>query len=959
MMNDMPGGAGGAGGFNDPMGDKPITVTSVLKEFQGLKDKFKNEDEDDFSPYQDLEKATVLQECRVFSDSNVVTNHPRRCGMLITKLLYILNTGETLSSSETTEVFFGVTKLFQSQDHNLRRMMYLFIKEVAETCDPDDVIIVTSSLTKDMNSSEDLYRANSIRVLSRIIDATMLGAIERYLKQAIVDKNALVSSSALVSGILLYKISPEVVRRWVNEVTEGVSSQHEMVQYHALSLLYQIKAHDKLAVSKLVTQLSKSPMRSPLAVCLLIRYMSKILHDDISATNARAAYQFLESSLRHRSEMVMYEAARAICNLPGVEMNDLSPAINVLQMFLTSVKPALKFGTMRTLSEVAAKYPMSILKCNPDMEVLISDPNRSIATLAITTLLKTGSEGSVDRLMKQISSFMNEIADEFKIVVVKAIRQLCLKYPLKHRVLVGFLATFLREEGGFEFKKAITDCIVELMTAIPETKEMSLFHLCDFIEDCEFTALSTQILSLVGDLGPSTSAPARYIRFIYNRVILENAAVRAAAVPALAKFAARLPSLRPSIRVLIKRSLLDEDDEVRDRATMALTLLGDSDDEAGADAITGDAAAANGGGTEETKGDGPSGAAMPPLGKTATAHLLLETLPMSFSSLEKAVKAYHQHMPATAGQPLVLSSLPVVEEAAVPVGIVPKGSSKDGRSGLPSSAAEAPEDPAEHIYKVPELASLGRVFRSTAPVELTESETEYVVRCVKHIMDGYVVLDFTISNTIEEQMLRKVFVEVEQSDPDLYEVEKSVALPELKCGDTGHAYVVLKLMDGNAAEPAAFSCELKFQALDVDPATGLLEGDDDDEGFEEEYPLEQLNIATADFMAKVSLGDFRRGWEQMGAEAEVLEKFALGFKRLQEAVAAVEDFLGMQTCDGTGSVSAGKKEHALHLCGIFVGNVPVLVRAQLNADPQAGCILKIAVRSNQPDVSRMVADCIQ
>ena len=28
----------------------------------------------------------------------------------------------------------------------------------------------------------------------------------------------------------------------------------------------------------------------------------------------------------------MYEAARAICNLPGVEMNDLSPAINVLQV---------------------------------------------------------------------------------------------------------------------------------------------------------------------------------------------------------------------------------------------------------------------------------------------------------------------------------------------------------------------------------------------------------------------------------------------------------------------------------------------------------------------------------------------------------------------------------------------------------------------------------------------------
>lgn len=44
-MNDMSGAAGG--GFDERLGDKPLTVTSVLKEFQGLKDKFKNEDEDD------------------------------------------------------------------------------------------------------------------------------------------------------------------------------------------------------------------------------------------------------------------------------------------------------------------------------------------------------------------------------------------------------------------------------------------------------------------------------------------------------------------------------------------------------------------------------------------------------------------------------------------------------------------------------------------------------------------------------------------------------------------------------------------------------------------------------------------------------------------------------------------------------------------------------------------------
>lgn len=59
---------------------------------------------------------------------------------------------------------------------------------------------------------------------------------------------------------------------------------------------------------------------------------------------------------------------------------------------------------------------------------------------------QTGNESSVDRLMKQISTFMSEISDEFKIVVVQAIRSLCAKFPRKHSVLMTFLAGMLREE---------------------------------------------------------------------------------------------------------------------------------------------------------------------------------------------------------------------------------------------------------------------------------------------------------------------------------------------------------------------------------------------------------------------------------------------------------------------------------------------------------------------------------
>jgi hypothetical protein len=55
--------------------------------------------------------------------------------------------------------------------------VYLFIKEISNTTDRDDVIIVTSSLVHDMNSKDDLYKANAMRVLAKIIDATMLGTV--------------------------------------------------------------------------------------------------------------------------------------------------------------------------------------------------------------------------------------------------------------------------------------------------------------------------------------------------------------------------------------------------------------------------------------------------------------------------------------------------------------------------------------------------------------------------------------------------------------------------------------------------------------------------------------------------------------------------------------------------------------------------------------------------------------
>lgn len=108
----------------------------------------------------------------------------------------------------------------------------------------------------------------------------------------------------------------------------------------------------------------------------------------------------------------------------------------------------------------------------------------------------------------------------------------------------------------------------------------ALAHLCEFIEDCEFTKLAVRILHLLGVEGPKTARPTKYIRYIYNRVVLENALVRAAAVTALAKFGVGQPDpeVKSSVTVLLTRCLDDIDDEVRDRAALNLRLMNEEDE---------------------------------------------------------------------------------------------------------------------------------------------------------------------------------------------------------------------------------------------------------------------------------------------------------------------------------------------------------------------------------------------
>ncbi|KAJ3065450.1 Coatomer subunit gamma-2 [Podochytrium sp. JEL0797] len=884
----------------------------------------KKDDESDNSLYAHLDKSTVLQEARVFNETPI---NARKCRATLTKILYLIYQSERLQTKEATETFFSITKLFQSQDIPLRQCVYLLIKELSTVA--EDVIMVTASLSKDLTAKSEISKANAIRALCKITDASMIQGIERFLKQAIVDKNHAISSAALVSSLHLFGQNKDVVRRWANEVQESVNSKGGITQYHALGLLYQIRQHDRMAVIKLVQSLSRGTLRSPLAYCMLVRYTSKIMEDE---EGNRAMYESLEGWLRHRNEMVVYEAARAICNMRDVTAKELFPAVSALQLMLVSHKPSLRFAAIRTLNRLALSHPAAVSPCNLDMENLITDTNRSIATYAITTLLKTGTEASVDRLMKQITGFMSEISDDFKIIVVDAIRSLCLKFPAKQSVMITFLSNILRDEGGYEFKRSIVEALFDIIYHIPEAKEFALSHLCEFIEDCEFTKLAVRILHLLGIEGPKSATPSKFIRYIYNRVILENATVKAAAVSAMGHFAVEVPELRERIRVLLTRALDDNDDEVRDRAALFLRITS----------------------SEE-------------LCKTFLG--LGETF--SWPTLENGLVNYLAH-PELQRAPFDIASIPTVTRAQEEAEKQRQKTAKQEHNAPMTTSAASPaaggpvgSGDAQKAYalameKVPQLAMLGDVFKSSKPVELTESETEYVVSCVKHVFKGHLVFQFNCRNTINDVLLENatVTMQIEQNEDETashLQLISTVVAPKLAYDVPGVIYLVYQ-RNHNVTPVATFGNTLKFIVKDCDPTTGEA---DDDEGYEDEYLLEDLELTTADYMLPTFVPDFPRVWEQIGAACEMVEAFELsGMQSVKHAVDSIVDVLGMETCDGTASVKEKATTHTLLLAGMFAGGVGALVRCRMAFEAGAGVTLEIACRCADPVICERIVNSV-
>ena len=118
--------------------------------------------------------------------------------------------------------------------------------------------------------------------------------------------------------------------------------------------------------------------------------------------------------------------------------------------------------------------------------------------------------------------------------------------------------------------------------------------------------------------------------------------------------------------------------------------------------------------------------------------------------------------------------------------------------------------------------SFHNYYSSSFPIGLTETEAEYYVQCIKHIFKLHVVLQFDCTNTLNDQLLERVLIDIELENLP-YKFVRCLIIDQLCISSNvnGTVYVIL---ESPKVLCSSLICVvtpiMRFSSKDCDPITG-------------------------------------------------------------------------------------------------------------------------------------------
>ena len=894
--------------------------------------------------FDDLRKDLTLQNASIFNEKNVQSE---QCIEILINLIYLLNKGEKFSEKEKESIFFSATKLLHNANPILRRIIFLFVKHLNWW---QSSFILTGSLITELNGDDDLIKPNCFRLLGQITDASSVNVVERLLKEAINNKNHEVASSALCCTLFMSLKGFGIAKSWINEISEKLNSslsEENLLTFHTLLLLKEIKKNDKLFLIKIFSRIAETSgsrsHRSQFAICQLIRYVTDLLlKADLEESTKKTFHIFLQMSLYRLEESIKIEAARSIMIIPNISASIRQETIATLCELISSSNKIVRFAALKTLDKHIDGFAQNVaVDIFLELEKIIEDSgtNSSIKSYAFSIFLKISKGLSDYRLEKMFKTFIEQYTkfkEDFKKKLINISKNISRENPTKNKLYYDFFCSVFKLDAGPQTKLEILDALIWFIYNDKDLKLQTIFFLAESLFDCQYDVLKIRIINLLGKECELVNNKSKLVRYIYNQLLLEFPAVRASAISALGEIGFKENNLRDIIISLIENCLNDDDNEVRERAFMiskALKAVKDKKKE--------DQQLINFVFPQKVKNPSP------------VEELNIDLIQLVLNSeKENLLKSDDicQELVSILNDTEKISEILIKDKEE----LKKKEKKEKKRLGLDVSERKKSEDDYAttmftKIYGPPKVI--------TPYKKLTDQSAEYLTKYRKIVHDKIVVMDFEITNTIEFQIINDVSLDMQMLNYEGFDLDKTEIIPikSLKTNESGHLYFKLLKNKDLIYSNCSFNCTLKFDLQELD-----VKGNPHGIPVKETYKLDKpVEVCYADYYiknSKVNLENFAEFWKQAEKSGyeKAVEKMVLNYNNGKNAGKIFSETIGFEPLNDLEKIdnSAKKFEFAYAYKNYFENLIFIKFTVIFNA--QNECFGQIIILSQDASVPEMI-----
>ncbi|KAJ3282457.1 hypothetical protein HK104_010878 [Borealophlyctis nickersoniae] len=496
----------------------------------------------------------------------------------VKKVIANMTIGKDVSS-----LFADVVKNMQTEDLELKKLVYLYLINYART-QPELVILAVNTFVKDTDDPNPLIRALAIRTMGCLRVEKILDYLLEPLKKGLGDEDPYVRKTAALCVAKLFDLSATIAieNGLVSILQDMLSDRNPMVIANAVAALGEIS---EASVKKDIFVVNTAILTKLLAalnectewgqICIL-NSLAKYRPND--AREAADTAERVLPRLQHANASVVMSAVKVLMiylnyinneELSKQIIRKLAPPL----VTLLSSEPEIQYVALRNINLILQKRPDVL---SQEMRVFFTKYNDPpyVKLEKLEVIIKLCSDSNVDQVLSELREYANEVDVDFVRKSVRAIGRCAIKIESASEKCINVLLDLIKTKVNYVVQEAII-VIKDIFRKYPHRYEGIIPALCENLDTLDEPEAKASLVWIIGEYADRIENAEELLEHFLEGFKDENALVQLHLISSSVKLFLKKPGSAQEIvqRVLNTATQGCDNPDIRDRAYVYWRLL--------------------------------------------------------------------------------------------------------------------------------------------------------------------------------------------------------------------------------------------------------------------------------------------------------------------------------------------------------------------------------------------------